>query len=385
MTRGDGGWKILHIEIHPPSPFLIDIIERTKYILNEMELERIEYIKKPGKGKREKDEVSGVKKAAIFLVSLGSKLAGEVTKYLKDEEIEKLMKEIARIEKVTPEEKRQVLEEFQSLMEAQQFIQKGGIEYAREVLERALGKEKAEEILYRIKNYKLTKPFSFLNEIEPEQLVSILRNEHPQTIALILSYLKPEISAKILKSLEPHIQGEVIKRMAKIEKISPEIIKEIEVGLKRKIEELPTKKMEIPGGTEKVAQILNYLDSETSKELLSYVESHTPELADEIRDKMFVFDDIIYIEDSSLQKLMQYIDRVTLAKALKGADKKVIDKFLKNMSKRNAQILKEEIEYLGPLRKSEVEEARKEILNIIRELEEKGDIRIIRGGEEYIY
>lgn len=337
-------------------------------------------VKKPGV----KRELTGRQKAAILLVTLGSELSAEIFKHLKEDEIESLTFEIARLETVDSEERDKVLMEFQELMMAQEFIITGGVDYARELLEKALGTQKAVDIINRLTSSLQVRPFDFVRRTDPTQLLNFIQQEHPQTIALILSYLDPQKASVILASLDHDIQAEVAKRIATMDRTSPEVLREVERVLEKKLSTLASEDYTMAGGVDAIVEILNMVDRSTEKSIIESLEEEDPELAEEIKKKMFVFEDIVLLDDRAIQKVLREVDTQELAKALKAVDAEVQDKIFRNMSKRAATLLKEDMEYMGPIRMRDVEEAQQKIVSIIRKLEEQGEIVIARGGEDEI-
>lgn len=329
-----------------------------------------------------KAEFSGKQKAAIFLLAIGPEVASEVMKRLSEAEVDTLTYEIARLDKVTPEDKEKVLQEFQELMMAQEFITRGGIDQARAILEKALGTQKAVDILNRLTSSLQVRPFDFVRRQDPAQLLNFIQNEHPQTIALILSYLDPQKAATILSSLPNTIQPDVSRRIAKMDRTSPEVLREVERVLERKLSTLSNEDYTSAGGIEAIVEILNNVDRGTEKAIIEALEENDPELAEEIKKKMFVFEDIVLLDDKAIQKVLRELDNQDLAKALKNVDQEVQEKIFKNMSKRAASLLREDMEFLGPIRLKDVEEAQQKIVNIIRKLEEEGEIVVARAGED---
>lgn len=329
-----------------------------------------------------KKALSGRQKAAIFLVSLGSDVSSEVFKHLRDDEIEQLTFEIARLEAIEPEEKDQVLVEFQELMMAHDFISTGGIDYARELLEKSLGSQKAVDIINRLTSSLQVRPFDFIRRTDPAQLLNFIQQEHPQTIALILAYLEPAKASVILGSLPHEIQSDVSKRIATMDRTSPDILREVERVLEKKLSTLSAEDYATSGGIEAIVQILNLVDRATEKTIMESLEEDDPELAEEIKKRMFVFEDIVLLDDRAIQIVMREVDQPELAKALKSVDSEVQDKIFRNMSKRAATLLKEDMDYMGPIRLKDVEEAQQKIVAIIRKFEEQGEIVIARAGED---
>lgn len=333
-------------------------------------------------GNLKASDIPGRRKAAILLVILGPEKAAQVLKHLDESDVEMLTIEIANLGHVSEEEKRVVLQEFNNLLKARQMLATGGIEYAKKVLERAFGPEKAMKIIERLVSNLQVKPFEFVRKADPLQLVNFLQNEHPQVIALVLSYLDPPMAAQVLGALPEDLQVEVIKRIALLERTSPEIVKEIEKSLERKLSGIVSQQFSKVGGVDTAAEIMNNIDRQTEKAIMDRLSQDTPELAEEIRRRMFVFEDILKLDDRSIQLVLREVDTRDLAVALKGASEEVKEKIFKNMSKRAAQLLKDELEFMGPVRVKDVEEAQQKIINVIRRLEEAGEIVIARGGGE---
>lgn len=329
-----------------------------------------------------KSQLTGRQKAAIFLVTLGSDVSSEIFKHLREDEIEQLTFEIARLDKVEPDEKDKVLMEFQELMMAQEFISNGGIDYAREVLERALGTQKAIDIVNRLTSSLQVRPFDFIRRTDPSHLLNFIQGEHPQTIALILAYLDPQKSAQILSSLRHEIQADVAKRIAIMDRTSPDVLREVERVLERKLSTLASEDYTSAGGIDSIVEVLNNVDRGTEKIIIEALEEDDPELAEEIKKRMFVFEDIVLLDDRSIQKVLREVDTSDLAKALKGVDVEVQEKIFRNMSKRASSLLREDMDFMGPIRLRDVEESQQKIVNIIRKLEESGDIIVARAGEE---
>jgi flagellar motor switch protein FliG len=334
--------------------------------------------KKPGVRK----ELTGRQKAAIFLVTVGSEISAEIFKHLREDEIEALTFEIARLESVDSEERDRVLMEFQELMMAQDFITTGGIEYARELLEKSLGSQKAVDIINRLTSSLQVRPFDFVRRTDPMHLLNFIQQEHPQTIALILAYLEPQKASIILSSLPHEIQSDVAKRIATMDRTSPETLREVERVLEKKLSTLSSEDYTAAGGVESIVEILNLVDRSTEKTIIESLEEEDPELAEDIKKRMFVFEDIVMLDDRAIQKVLREVDTSELAKALKSVDTEVQDKIFRNMSKRAATLLKEDMEYMGPIRMKDVEESQQKIVSIIRKLEEQGEIVVARAGED---
>ena len=336
----------------------------------------------PSSTGRKKPHLSGRQKAAVFLVTLGSELSAEVFKHLREDEIEALTFEIARLETFDNEQKEEVLQEFQELMMAQDFINTGGIDYARELLEKSLGSQKAVDIINRLTTSLQVRPFDFIRRTDPTHLLNFIQQEHPQTIALILAYLEPQKASIILGSLPNEIQSDVAKRIATMDRTSPETLREVERVLEKKLASISSEDYTAAGGVESIVEILNLVDRSTEKVIIESLEEEDPELAEDIKKRMFVFEDIVMLDDRAIQKVMREVDTAELAKALKAVDSEVQDKIFRNMSKRAAALLKDDMEYMGPIRMKDVEESQQRIVSIIRKLEEQGEIVVARAGED---
>lgn len=331
-----------------------------------------------------KGDITGREKAAILLISLGPEYSAQIFKHLSNEEIEELTLEIANMRKVSPEEKDRVLDEFYEICLAQEYISEGGINYAKDVLEKALGSQKAMDIINKLTASLQVKPFDFARKADPSQLLNYIQNEHPQTIALILAYLSSSQSAQILSALPQGKQSEVAQRIATMDRTSPEVIREVEMVLERKLSSLVNQDYTSAGGIQSIVDILNSVDRGTEKNIMDTLEIQDIELAEEIRKRMFVFEDIIGLDSTSIQRFIRDTDNKELAVALKGATKEVADVIYANMSKRMAEMIKEDMDFMGPVRLRDVEEAQQKIVNIIRRLEEAGEIIISRGGGDEI-
>lgn len=328
--------------------------------------------------------LTGKQKAAILLISLGPEISAQIFKHLQEEEIEQLTLEIANIRKVPPEKRDEVYQEFYQMCLANEYITQGGINYARELLEKALGAQKAAEIIGRLTASLQVRPFDFIRKADPSQLLNFLQGEHPQTIALILAYMDPEQAASVLSALPPESQSEVARRLALMDRTSPEILREVEKVLERKLSTVVTQDYTSAGGVNSLVEILNRVDRATEKTIIETLEVQDPELAEEIKKRMFVFEDIVQLDDRAVQLVLREVDSHDLALALKGAGEQVMKKIENNISKRAAQMLKEDIEYMGPVRLRDVEDAQQRIVAVIRRLEEQGQIFITRGGRDEI-
>jgi len=327
-------------------------------------------------------ELTGKQKAAVLLLSLGSEISAGIMKNLREDEIEELSLEIANIRRVSPEIKDRVLEEFYQICLAQEFILSGGIDSAREILEKALGSHKAHDIIGKLTASLQVRPFDFARKTEPSQLLNFIQNEHPQTIALVMAYLAPEQAGIILSALPPLQQVEVAKRVATMDRTSPDVLREVELILEKKLSSFVMQDFTIAGGVESVVSILNRVDRGTEKTILEALAEENPELADEIKRRMFVFEDIVLLDNRSVQRILREIDAKDLSMAMKTASEDVKNLVFRNMSKRAVELLKEDMGYMGPVRLRDVEEAQQKIVNVIRQLEDSGEIIISRGKED---
>ena len=330
------------------------------------------------------EEYTGVQKAAILLIALGPEKSASIFKHLKEEEIEELTLEIANTRSISPQTKEDVLNEFYQVCLAQQYIAEGGIGYAKELLEKALGEEKAQGVISKLTASLQVRPFEFVRKTDPSQLLNFIQDEHPQTIAMILSYLSAGQAAVIIGSLVPEKQADVAKRIAMMDRTSPDVIKEVERVLERKLSALVNQDYTIVGGVDAIVNILNTVDRGTEKHIMETLEIEEPELADEIRKKMFVFEDILLLDDRAIQRVLRDVENSDLAIALKGSNEEVKGAILKNLSKRLAAMIEEDMEFMGPVRMKDVEEAQQKIVAVIRKLEDSAEIVISRGGGDEI-
>lgn len=333
---------------------------------------------------RGKGDFNGKEKAAMLLIALGPERSSEIFKHLKEEEIEELTLEIANIRAVSPEEKAKVLDDFYQICLAQEYIAEGGINYAKDILEKALGNQKAVEIINKLTVSLQVRPFEFVRKADPGQLLNFIQGEHAQTIALILAYLKPSQSAAVLSVLPQEKQADVAKRIAVMDRTSPEVIKEVERVLEKKLSSLVTEDFTAAGGITSIVDILNSVDRGTEKFIMETLEIEDTDLAQEIKKRMFVFDDIVTLDNRSIQRFLREVDNNQLALALKGAGDEVQKLIFQNMSKRLMDMIKEDIEFMGPVRLRDVEDAQQKIVNVIRKLEDAGEIVISRGGGDEI-
>ena len=330
------------------------------------------------------EEITGVQKAVILLIALGPDKSSNVFKHLKEDEIEQLTLEIANTRSVSPAMKDAVLDEFYEVCLAQQYIAEGGIGYAKDLLEKALGSERAKDVIGKLTASLQVRPFEFVRKTDASQLLNFIQDEHPQTIALILSYLSSNQASAIISALSPEKQTDVAKRIAQMDRTSPDVIKEVEKVLEQKHASLVNQDYTIVGGVDSIVDILNTVDRGTEKHIMESLEIEDPELADEIRKKMFVFEDILSLDDRSIQRVLREVDNNELAVALKGSNEEVQNLIFSNLSKRLATMIREDMDFMGPVRMKDVEEAQQKIVNIIRKLEDSAEIIISRGGGDEI-
>ncbi len=326
------------------------------------------------------DELNGTQKAAVLLIALGPEKSSQIFKHLKEEEIEELTLEIANTRSISPQLKEEVINEFYQVCLAQQYIAEGGIGYAKELLEKALGEDRAHDVIAKLTASLQVRPFEFIRKTEPSQVLNFIQDEHPQTIAMILSYLSAGQASMIIGALPPEKQADVTRRIAMMDRTSPEVIKEVERVLERKLSSLINQDYTIAGGVDSVVAILNTVDRGTEKRIMESLEIEEPELAEEIRKKMFVFEDILLLDDRAIQRVLRDVDNNDLGVALKGANEEVQAAIFKNLSSRLASMIKEDMDYMGPVRMKDVEEAQQKIVGVIRKLEDSAEIVISRGG-----
>ena len=329
--------------------------------------------------------LSNQEKAAILFIALGPEYSAKLFQHMDDDEIERVTLEIASHKQVSAEQKAEVITEFYQMAMAQDYISTGGLEYAQNVLEKALGSDKAMDIINRLTTSLQVRPFDFLRKTDPSQLFTFIQNEHPQTIALILAYLEADQAAAVLGALPQDSQADVAKRIATMDRTSPDVVREVERVLERKLSSMVNQDFTAAGGVEAVVEVLGRVDRTTEKSIIETLEVDNPELAEEIKRRMFVFEDIVTLDDRSLQMVLRDVDNKDLSLALKATPAEVSEKVYKNMSKRAADMLKEEIEFMGPVKIRDVEEAQLKVVNVIRALEEKGEITVSRGqGDEMV-
>lgn len=335
---------------------------------------------------REK-KLTGRQKAAVFCINIGAERSAKILKHLRDDEIEMLTVEIAQSRKVTAEERDEVLSEFITVATADKHIRTGGIDYARELLEKALGESRARDIMLRLTSHLRRRPFDSVRSTDPVHLASFLQNEHPQTVAVIMAHLGSDQAALVLSSLPQERQADIIRRVAGLDRTSPEMLREAEKVLERKASAIVTQESSLAGGINWAVEVLNRVDRATEKGIMGLLSTDDPELASEISQRMFLFDDIVNLDDRTVQRVLREVDmNKDLPLALKAAKEEVWRKILNNVSKRAGETLKEAVQYLGPVRIRDVEEAQARIVALIRRLEESGEIQIARGGgaDEFI-
>lgn len=327
------------------------------------------------------ETLTGPQKAAVLVLALGVESAAQIFKQLEDDEIEAITAEIARMKSVSAKASAAVIEEFQQMARAQEYMSAGGIRYAQDVLEKALGKSKASTIIERLQGLRGANFFSGLKSVDPRFLLDSVRQEHPQTIAVVLSHLDPKTSAGVLAGLPQAVRADVVMRIANMDKTNPDVIGEIEQILDHRLSSVVNQEVSISGGIKQVAEILNAMDRTSERGVFQVIQETDVLMADEIRKLMFTFDDVILVDDRGIQRVLKEVEQKELALAMKAAGPEVAAKLLKNMSERAGALLKEEIEYLGPVKLRDVEAAQQKIVAVVRRLEEAGEIIVQgRGG-----
>ncbi len=327
------------------------------------------------------DELSSSEKGAIIIIAMGKEMSAQIMRHLSEAEIEKLTTQIAMVENIDSKTEMAVLKEFYTMIKASEYISAGGIDYAKEVLEESLGANRAGAIMKKIQETLHPSGFSLLKDVDPIHLLEFIRNEHPQTIALILSQLEPSQASGVLGQLPEDIQTDVAMRIATMEKITPEVIHEVEGVLDVHLKEVISGNLAASGGIKAVASILNLVDRSTEKSILGNMEMENPELTSNIKNLMFVFEDLLILDDKSIQMILKEVDTKELAVGLKAASDELKEKIFKNVSDRVSEMIKEEMEYTGPTRLSVVEESQQRIVEVVRRLEEEQQIVIVRGTE----
>jgi flagellar motor switch protein FliG len=328
-------------------------------------------------------ELTGVRKAAILLLTLDQEQASEILKRLGPEQVEEVSREIASLGDISLGVRKSVFGEFYNVALANSYVSQGGLEYAKSLLRKTLPEQDADRVIKQVTQQVQTTPFSFLQKAESENLLTFIQDEHPQTIALILAHLPAQKASEIMVGLPAQKQVEVVKRVANMEQTNPEVIKEVERGLEHRLSDIVSQTFEKAGGVETVAEILNLADRSTEKGIMEGLEAEDPDLVEQIRRLMFVFEDILLVNDKGIQAVLKEVDNEELAIALKTASPELQEKIFKNMSERAASLIKEEMQFMGPVRVSDVEQAQQKIVDIVRRLEDSGEIIIAgRGGEK---
>jgi len=327
-------------------------------------------------------ELGGMTKAAVLLVSMSQDMAAKILSSLDKDSIEAVSTAIATLGEIAAEDRTAIVEEFYQMIKARQYVEQGGLEYARQLLEQSLSAEEADEILKAVEQSIRSTPFSFLKKAESSNLLTFIQDEHPQTIALVLAHLDSKQGAEVLAGLPANKQLDVVRRIAAMEHTNPDIVKEVEKGLESRLAAIVVQKYEKTGGVEAVAEMLNLADRATEKTILESLEEEDPDLVESIRRLMFVFEDIILVNDKGIQQVLKEIDNEVLALALKTASDELKDKIFRNMSERAATLIKEDMEYMGPVRLSDVEAAQQKIVDVVRRLEEAGEVIIQGRGAE---
>ncbi len=333
------------------------------------------------------ETVGGTKKAAILMVLLGDEASSSVFRYLQEDEVQEISKEISRLGKIDADIADAVLEDFFKLTLAREYMARGGAEYARKLLIKAFGPETSKRLMDRLNISLQTaiQSFDSLQKADPAQLSKFIQGEQPQTIALVLAHLNPAQAAALLSSLPSHLRGDVVMRMANLEQISPEIINKITAILDQKLRSLGDFSRESYGGIKAVAELINRLETKSAAAILEKIENENPSMALSIRNLMFVFDDVMLFDDQAMREILQRIDKKTLTVALKGCSEDLKNQFFRNMSSRAVEMLREDMDVLGPIKVKDVESAQQQIVAIVRKLDEDGVISIKGGGsDEYV-
>jgi len=328
-------------------------------------------------------ELSGPKKTAILLLTLEADQATEIMKRLPRESIEEVSREIASMRDISNANREAVFGEFYSMALASNYLNEGGLEYAKMLISRSVGEDEAKRLIKQVTQQVQTTPFSFLQRAESENVLTFIQDEHPQTIALILAHLPPAKASEVLVGLPGQKQIEVVKRIANMEQTNPDVIKEVERGLEFRLSDIVSQTFEKAGGVNNVAELLNLADRATEKSIMEGLETDDPDLVESIRRLMFVFEDIMLVNDKGIQSVLKEIENDALALALKTASEELKGKIFKNMSERAAQLIQEDMQFMGPVRVSDVESAQQKVVDVVRKLEDAGEIVIQgRGGEK---
>jgi len=328
------------------------------------------------------DDLDGITKAAIVLLAIGSERAGKVLKTMTTKAVEEVTRELASLGRVPTELQSQVMKEFYNISIASQFANEGSLDYAKQLLMSSMDPKAAERMLGQIQTQVQRTPFSFLQRAESENLMAFIQDEHPQTIALIICHLPHHKAGEILSALPMQKQIEVIKRVANMEQTNPEVIREVERGLESRLSSMLMQNMEKAGGVDTVAEILNLTDRSSEKAIMEGLEAEDPDLVEQIRRLMFVFEDILKVNDKGIQAVLKEVENSELALALKTASEDLRSKIFKNMSERAAALIREDMQYMGPVKVSDVESAQQRVVDIVRRLEETGEVVIEgKGGD----
>jgi flagellar motor switch protein FliG len=329
------------------------------------------------------DKMSGSRKAAVLLLSMGAEEAAGILRYMKRSDVEAITVEIAKMKRVDPALQDEVLNEFYHLSQADRQIAEGGADLAKEMLERAFDDQRAGEIMYRLRNFLQKRPFEMLRKVDASQITALVQDEHPQTIAVILSHTDPAQSAAVLSALPAELQTDVARRIALMGRAAPEVIKEIESLIEQKLSDLAADEASGGGGgLNVIVPILNNTERAAERQIMSALEEQDPELAENIRNRMFVFENILQLDDRAIQKMLRRVDNKTLAMAMKGANPEMTERLMHNLSQKAAELLRDDMDVLGPVRIRDVEQAQRELVNIVRQLEDAGEIIISRGEKD---
>lgn len=336
---------------------------------------------------QEQDTIPGIRKAAILMIMIGPEASSSLFRELDEDEVQKISREIARVQMLTPEEAEGVLEEFYQMTVAHDYVIKGGVDYAKKVLDNAFGPEQARKIFDRLVRTLSSETLSFdaLQKTDPQQLAKFIHNEHPQTIALVLSHLNPSQAAGLLTSLPSDLRSNVALRMASLDQISPEIISKIATVIGSKLKSLGELSREAYGGVHAVAEMVNRMDSNTAKGILEHIEQQNPLLGETIRHMMFVFEDLLLLDGNAIKEVLSKVDRKILTVALKGTSEQLRNHMLAAMSQRGSEMLREDMDALGPVKIKEVEASQQQIIAVVRQLESDGVISLkATSGEQYV-
>ncbi|HEV7644445.1 MAG TPA: flagellar motor switch protein FliG [Pyrinomonadaceae bacterium] len=334
-----------------------------------------------------KPDVSGARKAAIFCLSLGEDAAAEVFKHLGEDEVQLVLKELASLPNVKSDVVNNIIEEFNQLLVARSYVATGGVEYAKRLLNKSFGAETAKRLTDKVVNSADSANFDALKKTDPQQLVKLFQNEHPQTVAVVLAYLDPSTAADVIRQMPDETRGDVMLRLASLQTVSQDVVKRISTVFNQKLTSVSSISRASVGGIRSVAEICNRLDKEAMRGLLEQIEGSSPELSLEIRNLMVTFDDILLVDDVGIREIIQRVDKKVLALALKGTVQELQDRFFTNMSSRAVEMMKEEMEFMGQVKLKDVNGAQREIVEVLRELDEQGVISLGGGGgdaDEYV-